>query len=149
MVGRRRRVVEGMLRAFREVLLVVAVAGLLPLLLGTGFILASYAAGVEQGYELWFLAIVVTTAFVPLAGTSALARLTAACVERAHSWRLTGAVGGGLMLALLVVLFLLQHRDDWTGVALGVVGCVLMAAVAAALLTLANNWFDRRRNRET
>ena len=83
-----------MMRAVREVLLVVAVAGLLPLVLGVLFILACYAAGAKQGYELWFLAIVVTTAFVPLAGASAIARLIAACLERAGSWRLTGALGG-------------------------------------------------------
>jgi len=138
-----------MMRALREVLLIVAVAGLLPLVLGIVFILASYAAGGGQGHELWFLAIVVTTAFVPLAGTSALARLISACLERPQSWRLTGAVGGGLMLALLLVLFLLQRRDDWTGVAPWVAGCVALAAVAAVLLTLANNWLDRRESRKT
>lgn len=136
-------------RAVREVFLVAAVAGLLPLVLGILWILASYAAGVEQGYELWFLAIVVTTAFIPLAGTSALARLIAACLERAQSWRLTGALAGGLMLALLLVMFLLQRRDDWTGVAFWVVGCVALATAAAILLTLANNWFDRRPTRQT
>lgn len=135
-----------MLRAVREVLLVAAVAGLLPLVLGIVFILASYAAGGEQGYELWFLVVVVTTAFVPLAGTSALARLISACLERAQSWPLAGAMGGGLMFALLLIVSLMQYRENWGGFAIWVVGCVALAAVAAAILTLANNWFDRRRN---
>jgi len=138
-----------MMRAVREGLLVVAVAGLLPLVLGILFILACYAAGAKPGYELWFLAIVVTTAFVPLAGASAIARLIAACLERAESWRLTGALGGGLMLGLLIVGMLLQHRRDIADVAPWIVGCVALAAVAAILLTLANNWFDRRRNRQS
>ena len=85
-------------RAIREVLLVVAVASLMPLFIGVAMILAG--TGMERGYELWFLAVLVTTAFFPLAGTAAAARLTLACVERAHSWRLASATGAGLMLAL-------------------------------------------------
>ncbi|MCS6626481.1 hypothetical protein N0B44_26515 [Roseibacterium beibuensis] len=137
-----------MIRVLREVLLIVAVAGLLPLVLEMLIILGSYAAGMERGYELWFLLVVVTTAFFPLAGTSGLARLTAACLERTQSWRLTGAIGGGLMLALLLVGLLLQQRREDYGAVLSIGGCVVLAAGASILLTLANNWFDRRRDRQ-
>ena len=132
------------MRAVREVLLVGAVAGLLPLAGGLVTILASYAAGVEQAYALWFLAIIVATAFFPLAGTAAAARLIAACLDRHRSWWFSGAVGACLMLCLLLVAGVLRPRTEVAGFLYWIVGAVLLGAAAAALLSLANNWFDRR-----
>lgn len=134
-----------MMRAVREVLLIVAVAGLLPLAGGLLAILVSYAAGVEQGYELWFLAIIVATAFFPLAGTAMVARLISACLDRHRSWWFSGAVGGGLMLGLLFVAGILRPRTEVAGFLYWIVGSILLGAAAAALLALSNNWFDQRR----
>lgn len=136
-------------RAIREVLLIVAVASLMPFFIGVAVILAGYSTGVERGYELWFLAVLVTMAFFPLAGTAGVARLISACVQQAHSWRLAGATGAALMLVLITVGLLLQNRKDVASVAIWIAVAVVTAGAAAAMLTLANNWFDRRRNRQT